>query len=424
MPAEEFHTTDPCATRRQESSVDMEEQKSDTETTQEVVVAMKLDAWQKNCEVNGLPGQISESIADRLRLTGLQSLELRGSRCGFRLEDEHIGVIAVCLQQTGAQLHTLALTYHLISGSGVQHMANSLLGGIVNQEAITLMRLDLEGNGIKDDGLRHLQLHDSRLCPLTYLNLSGNPLGENGGMVLADSLRSNVTLEELLVNNCDFTLTALVGISNGVGEQGYDSTLKAIEINRPIVPQYAPGEESIEHFSRLLGKIPLLSHISLKYHIMLDSGARLFAQNLGKTELMISLDLECNKIGVAGAEALASYLIVQARAGRKSLETLKLSHNIIADAGAIALSHALTENKSLRCLTLKSNSIGQSGLVALGNTLNTNNTLEYLSLFGNDFNNEVGKQYDSLISDRLPYVGLSLDVKTYLVDGVYNIAEI
>ena len=157
---------------------------------------------------------------------------------------------------------------------------------------------------------------------------------------------------------------------------------------------------------------------------MLDSGARLFAQNLGKTELMISLDLECNKIGVAGAEALASYLIVQARAGRKSLETLKLSHNSIADAGAIALSHALTENKSLRCLTLKSNSIGQSGLVALGNTLNTNNTLEYLSLFGNDFNNEVGKQYDSLISDRLPYVGLSLDVKTYLVDGVYNIAEI
>lgn len=401
----------------------MEEAKSDTETTQEAVISMKLEAWQKNGEVNGLPPQISDTIAERLRLSGLQSLELRGSRCGFRLEDDHIGVIAVCLQQTGAQLHTLALSYHLITSVGVQHIANSLLGGIVNQEAITLTKLDLEGNSIKDDGLRHLQLHDSRLCPLTYLNLSGNPLGEDGGMVLADSLRSNMTLESLLINNCDFTLTALVGISNGVGEQGYDSAFKALEINRPIVPQYAPGEESIEHFMRLLGKIPLLTHMSLKYHVMLDSGARLFAQNLGKTELMISLDLECNKIGVAGAEALASYLIAQARAGKKSLETLRLSHNVIADAGAIALSDALLENKSLKCLTLKSNSIGQAGLVALGNTLNNNNTLEYLSVFGNDFNNEVGKQYDSLISERLPYVGLNLDVKTYVVDGVYNIAE-
>ena len=123
-------------------------------------------------------------------------------------------------------------------------------------------------------------------------------------------------------------------------------------------------------------------------------------------------------------EALASYLILQARAGRKSLETLKLSHNYITDGGAVSLSHALNENKSLRCLTLKSNSIGHAGLVALGNTLSTNNTLEYLSLFGNDFDNEVCKQYDSLIKDRLPYVGLSLDVTTYVVDGIYNVAEV
>ena len=279
----------------------MDEQKIETSDASEALVSIKLESWQKNTEVKRATPQISETIANHLRFTNLQSLELRGNKCGFRLEDEHIGVIAICLQQSSAQLRSLSLSYHMITSTGLQFIANSLLGGIVNQEEITLTRLDLEGNGIDDNGLRHLQLHDSRLCPLTYLNLSGNPLGENGGMVLADSLRTNVTIEELIVNNCDFTLTALVGISNGVGEQGYDSAFKTIEINRPIVPQYAPGEESIEHFSRLLGKIPLLSHVSLKYHVMLDSGARLFAENLGKTELMISLNLECNKIGVAGA---------------------------------------------------------------------------------------------------------------------------
>ena len=74
----------------------MEEAKShDVQTTQEAVVSMKLEAWQKNGVVNGLPTLISDTIAERLRLSGLQTLELRGSRCGFRLEDEHIGVIAV-----------------------------------------------------------------------------------------------------------------------------------------------------------------------------------------------------------------------------------------------------------------------------------------------------------------------------------------
>jgi hypothetical protein len=401
----------------------MDESKQEQEGTADTIVSMKLEAWQKNGEVNGLPAQVNETIAGGLRASALTSLEVRGGKCGFRLEDDQLGVIAMCLQQSGAQLHTLSLTYHNISSAGIEFISRSLLGGIANQEEIYLQKLDLEGNEIKEDGLRHLQLHDSRLCPLRSLTLTGNPLGEEGGMVLADSMKSNVTLEELVANNCGFSLTSLIGISNGIGEQGYNSVFKAIEINRPIVPQYAPGEETLEHFSRLVGKVPSLSHLSMKYHIMLDSGARLFAESLGKTELMVSLDLECNKIGVAGAEALASYLIAMARAGKRSIEVLKLSHNVVADQGAIALSEALMENKSLRCLTIKSNSIGKAGLVALGNALNSNNSLEYLSLFGNDFDNQVGKQYDTLIAERLPYVGLSLDIKTYVVDGVYNIAE-
>ena len=199
--------------------------------------------------------------------------------------------------------------------------------------------------------------------------MSGNPLGGDGGMVIADSMKTNTTLQELIVNNCGFSLTAMIAIANGIGSQGSDSVLSALEINRPIVPQYVPGEEPLEHFSMLLGKIPNLSHLSFKYHSILDSGARLFGQNLGKTDLMLSLNLECNKIGVAGAEALASYLIAQSRAGRNTLEVLCLSHNIVGDEGAVALADAIVENKSLRCLTLKSNSIAKAGLTALGNSI-------------------------------------------------------
>ena len=107
------------------------------------------------------------------------------------------------------------------------------------------------------------------------------------------------------------------------------------------------------------------------------------------------------------------------------MEVLCLSHNIVGDEGAVALADAIVENKSLRCLTLKSNSIAQAGLTALGNSIGKNNSLQYLSLFGNDFSvNAVGKQFYNLIDQRLPYTGLELDVKAYIVDGVYQVAEV
>ena len=393
--------------------------------SQEAVYTLKLDAFQKNAAIMGLGANMIESVFMSLNLSGLAVLELRGAKCGFRLEDEHIGVISSCLQQAGAEVHTLSLTYHSITGSGVEYISRSLLGGIAEVENIKLLKLDLEGNDIDEAGIRHLQLHNSVVCPLIHLNFSGNPLGEDGGMVIADSMKTNTTLEELVVNNCGFTLPAMIAIANGLGSRGNDSVLRALEMNRPIVPQYAPGEESLEHFSQLLGKIPFLSHMSFKYHSMLDNGARLFAQNLGKTDAMLSLNLECNKIGVAGAEALASYLIAQSRGGKSTLEVLCLSHNMITDEGAIALADAIHENQSLQCLTLKSNSIAQAGLTALGDAIGKNNTLQFLSVFGNDFSvNAVGKQFHNLIEQRLPYTGLALDVKTYVVDGIFQVAEL
>lgn len=401
----------------------MEESKQDQNS--EVVLALAIDAFKKNATVMGLGGGIIDSVQESLSLSTLSTLELRGGKCGFRMEDEHVGIVASCLQQARVGVIALSLTYHRITGAGVEYISRSLLGGIAATDSIKLSKLDLEGNDIKEDGLRHLQLHNSSVCPLLCLNVSGNPLGEEGGMVIADSMKTNTTLQELIVNNCGFPLTAMIAIANGIGSQGSDSVLRSLEINRPIVPQYAPGEESLEHFSMLLGRIPNLSHLSFKYHAMLDSGARLLGQSLGKTDVLLSLNLECNKIGVAGAEALASYLIAQSRAGKNTLEILRMSSNFVSDEGAIALADAILQNNSLRCLTLKSNSIAQPGLAAIGDAISKNNTLQYLSIFGNDFSvNAVGKQFHDLIDHRLPYTGLELDVKTYVVDGVYQVAEV
>lgn len=71
---------------------------------------------------------------------------------------------------------------------------------------------------------------------------------------------------------------------------------------------------------------------------------------------------------------------------------------------------------------MKSNMI-DSALVDLGHALDVNCTLERLSIFGSDFDQVSGKIFHTLIQERLPLTGLSLDVDVYVVDGKYLIAE-
>ena len=92
-----------------------------------------------------------------------------------------------------------------------------------------------------------------------------------------------------------------------------------------------------------------------------------------------SIYLCSNEIGVAGAEALASYLI---QIPEKSVEILRLSFNRIADEGMKGFADALCVNKSLCQLTLKHNKAKQSGLISLGEALYNNNTIQLLTLIG------------------------------------------
>lgn len=55
--------------------------------------------------------------------------------------------------------------------------------------------------------------------------------------------------------------------------------------------------------------------------------------------------------------------------------------------------------------------------------LSSANNLEQLWVFGNNFDNDNGQIFLDLIQNRLSYTGLALDIKVYVVDGSYMIAE-
>lgn len=371
---------------------------------------------------------LSSEFASSLRVSTLRSIIINGSALGCRLNDDQIGSFSHCIIKSNILLEYLSLQYHKITDAGLSAICSTLLYGVSPaedpQQSMRLEGLDLEGNEITAKGLHALRLHSNE-CSLMSLTLSYNPLDQEGGMIIAEALSSNRILRQLVVNNCGFTLNAIIAIATSIGKLSKmgRSVLEEIAIDRPYLDKCI-GEDAIDHFSRLYANTNTsLAATSLKFYACGDLGAKLLAQALCRSSTMVSLNLECNKIGVAGAEALASYLIYQADKGAPSLRSLRLSYNCIGDEGAISLAEAVSKSPTLLDLSLKNNDIRVAGLTAIGNSLFQNNTLESLALFGNDFDSPCGKLFADVIEQRLPYTGLVLDVLIYEVDGIYMVAE-
>jgi Ran GTPase-activating protein (RanGAP) involved in mRNA processing and transport len=122
--------------------------------------------------------------------------------------------------------------------------------------------------------------------------------------------------------------------------------------------------EVLGQFRKILESNRSLRALSLKYHDCMDHDARLITNALYSNHSLIHLNLECNKIGVAGAEALASNMI---RKGINSLQFLGLSYNFVSNGGAIALAEEIKQNTYLPCDIIPSDSKDYKQLQMLWN---------------------------------------------------------
>jgi NLR family CARD domain-containing protein 3 len=214
----------------------------------------------------------------------------------------------------------------------------SIFGSESKQEGLamvpTLTSLNVEGNDITGDIIDRTCLVSRYDCQLSFLNLSSNPLSSYGHDNVASIVQNNQNVQHLLVNSCGFDLAGLISLSARLYE---NHGLLSLSMDRPLLTKTTEGEVT-ENLSRIVLQHNSLEHLSMKYHAMPDLGARLLADSLFVTQRMITLNLECNKIGVAGAEALASALLVHAH---RSLQYLGLSYNFVSDDGAIALAEVI-----------------------------------------------------------------------------------
>jgi len=346
-------------------------------------------------------------------------LAIKGSICGFRLNDNHVISLTEAIIRSNIQLIDISLSYHRITDIGFEEIARLLQPGLYGdaRNSHQLEGLDLEGNDITGDCFAATSLTTAYDCPLSYLNLTGNPLSTDGRNALADVVLVNKTLRQLAVNNCGFDLKSAIHLITNLHN---NNSLQLLYFDRPMLLQYTKEDELSDHISRLLEQSKVLCDISLRYCNIQNHGAKLLADALIRNATLINLNLECNKIGISGAEVLASYLMVRSQ---NTVKSLGLSFNFIGDDGAIAIAEAIKCNTSLCHLSLKNNNIGPIGLKAIADALECNSTLESISIFGNNFNDDNGKQFHEFIRNVVPYTALYLDIDVYVVDGNYNIAE-
>lgn len=352
---------------------------------------------------------LSSEISESLSRSNFRVLDINGAKLTHRLNDGNLAGIVAAIIDCSLVIDKLSLKNHRITSFGIE----STLGRFITEG--NLRHLDLQGNEIDGKGIAALRLRSSD-CPLVSLNLSFNHnIGREGGMLLSESLPVNKRLKHLILNNCGFDLTTIIAITSSIGE---NIALETLEIDRPLLT--TTQEEGIDHLSRIILQSPSLVRISVRQSKINDFGARLLAESLSRNRSLRSLNLERNRIGVAGAEALASYLIM---AKNQGLEELFLSYNEIGNAGCIALSEALQKNSALRELTLKSNKIDEA-LSDLGRAMERNSSLVKLSIFGNNFDQFSGEIFLSLIEHRFRHLEVQIDIDVSVVDKRFEIAEV
>lgn len=203
-----------------------------------------------------------------LTVSNLRCLIIPGSKlnslglsCVTRLDDSHILLLTKAILVAGVHLENLSLCNHSISDKGLAFICSDIIAS--QKKAKQLLHLNLEGNDITGANISELLLNTED-CPLLSLNLSHNPLDLTAGMAIADGLRTNSNMRCLLLNNCGFDLSVIIAFGVSLRQ---NSSLKVLNLDRPLSDKTTVQDEGADHLSRLMSRQSVCTLMSLSIKV-------------------------------------------------------------------------------------------------------------------------------------------------------------
>eukprot|EP00941_MAST-03F_sp_MAST-3F-sp1_P002553 g2553.t1 len=237
-----------------------------------------------------------------------------------------------------------------------------------------ITNLCIAQNGITEKGVTSIanaleklcsSLPQERTCFLTKLDLSCNPIGDKGAIVLSKvvALRGHPPIKQLWLAQTGITHKGAQAIAWSLRRQ-----------SKMIGSQYEYWNSG-------------LLEINLARNKCGDVGAIALAKSLSGNVTLRNCELSYNEINAEGALSLADALI---KNKESDLQTLKLWGNSIRDRGAEAFSVALQlPHCMIQVLNIGNNQIGNRGGRSLAAGLVNNRICKSLNIFANEMSTAV-----------------------------------
>jgi Ran GTPase-activating protein (RanGAP) involved in mRNA processing and transport len=349
-------------------------------------------------------------LDDLSSAANLTSLQLNGnSKRLFNKRIQYMQVFALCeTLYEDTNIVSLDLSYNNLNDMAAQALSRLLK---VNR---TLCFLNLAGNDLTATGANHLiQALTTAGCSLQVLILSGNPLGDEGAVMLGHMLRSNSSLSVLDMSNTSAGISGIISVSAALSE--VNTSLQSLDLGRPMLK--GCQDTTFLSLAQMLAQNKTLVSLGLSKHCMADSNLdTLVTYGLLRNTSLKSLDLSANRLSPFSGPVIERLLN-----DNRQIEEIQLSHNQLGDAGALAVARCLPYTHWLQHLDLRSNGIGEQGLMALAEALSLASHVQSLFLWGNHFGPSSARAFmDTLAATGTG--GLSIDLRPYEADGRAQVA--
>eukprot|EP00736_Rhodelphis_marinus_P014331 Rmarinus@m.21096 len=225
-----------------------------------------------------------------------------------------------------------------------------------------LQRLSLRNCSLPDIAMK-CDLAESlrQSTSLEYINLAENELGPDAALDLANVLQFNKRIKVLCLDD------------NRLGDKGVATLAEVLPTCALTHLSLASNDITDDGVSSLCKALlhPIdgdaadgsrfFPSIRLSRNVVSDAGAKELAELCVSLPSVTTLLLDHNQISNSGAESIADTLID----GECSVTDINLAHNAIGNPGGQALARMLAAKPHITSLDLSSNRVGEEGLLSI-----------------------------------------------------------
>jgi Ran GTPase-activating protein (RanGAP) involved in mRNA processing and transport len=261
-------------------------------------------------------------------------------------------------------LERIDLSLNSIKNEGMKYIANGL------ESNITLQSLIIPNNEINEKAMIYME-SKLKVCKLRYLNISCNPISNEGIIALGNCLAGDKLGEIITLNITECSITF----------DGYAQFIKKISKNH-IITTLICNRNNLASKKWHLLEIPF-KQLSLKTLYLGSCNLGQYGKDIASifkfSPTIRFLDLSHNQINDDNFEEFQTY-----PKDNLTLEELDLSNNFITDKGACRFFKYLEDNITMLKINFFNNHLENKSAEAIMNLLKTNRHLLSINLYCNN----------------------------------------